>query len=532
MTHYALLLSLLVAFTFTACNPAPNPPLSPELERYAQVKENCESLRTTPGLLVPDRLDKECHSFLLRLEKSNQLDDKVAHFNDGKKTDKASPELIMLKTDAHRQHRKCEVEYEKLKDVLNKSSLEAIRHDSLSDVELTLKFPETEFTKAHYEYYKKQSAEYQKKPKYLAFEKEYIKELTAKGLRYLSQGDKKRALKLFRQAASLGSGEAAYLIGIIYEARHVDKAIIWHTKALERGVTSARLNLARLYLREHKPKEAQKFYLQAAEDGDAYAQYLLYTQYAKSDNPKANAQAMVWLKRSAENAFPPAEYAYGLQLLKQKRQDEAKRWLLKARADGMRDANSVLGDIAYKEKAYTEALEYLKEADTAAAKYQLAKMYELGKGVPLNYYHAYVLYKEAAKLGLKRAKRDLKRLSRLATEKEKAHYSAAQRKERQMLKQLKRRQGADPTLKNLRERERLIHIQGIVSLPLPSAQGFVVQDSEGRQFYIIDTDHRAKVRPYQYVDLTAKSTAKAVTITGEDGLPTEIYQLYFQQHCH
>jgi len=532
MTRYTLFFSLLAAFVFTACNPAPNPPLSPELEQYAQVKEQCESLRTTPGLLVPDTLDKECRSFLLRLEKANLLDDKVAHFDKGKNKTKASPELIMLKKDAYRQHRKCEVEYQHLKEVLNTVSLKAIKHDNLSDVALTLEFPETQFTKAHYEYYKRQAPEYQKDPKYLAFEKQYCKELTTKGLYHLSQGDKKHALQAFKKAASLGSAEAAYWVGIVYEAKNVDKAITWHTKALERGIKNSRRNLARLYLRKHQPKEAQKFYLQAAEEGDAYAQYLLYTQYAKTDNPKANAQAMTWLKRSAENGFPPAEYAYGLALLKAHKKSSAKQWLLTAKAHGIAAANSALGKIAYEEKDYEKALAYLKDADTASARYLLAKMYEKGKGVPVNYYHAYVLYNEAKKLGLRSAKKEVQRLSRLKTEREEAHFKAAQRKERQLQAQLKREQGAEPTLRNLREKGMSIHLQGIVSIPLSSAQGFVVTTADNKQFYIIDTKHQAKVSDYQFVDLTAKSTGHAVTVTGEDGLTTNIYQLYFQKHCH
>lgn len=534
MTRYALLLSVFIALMFTACNPAPDVPLSPQLDRYAQIQENCEGLQTTPGILVPDALDKACRSFLLRLEKANDYDYKVAHYNDGKKNyaTKDKPELIMLKTEANRQHRKTEVDYLKLSKLLNTLSLEAIDKDELSDVELTLTFPETKFTKKHYDYYKNQAPEYQKGAQYLAFEKHYARELVIQGLYALSQGHKKQALKHFKMAAELKSAEGMFLVGVVYEAKYVDKAIVWHTKALDHGVESARIHLARLYLRKHQPKEAQHFYLEAAEAGDAYAQYLLYTQYKKTDNTKAKAKAVLWLEKSAENGFPPAEYAYGLQLLKEKKRTEAKEWLHKAVSHGINAANATLGAMYYKEKDYEKALLHLKAAKSSYAKYRLARMYELGLGVKVNYYRAAMLFKEAEKLGRKNIKKELLRLAKLATPKERAHYEAEQRKLRQQKKHFDAANGTEPTLRNLRDSGRLIQLKGLVSLPLPSAQGFLLSSEDGKQFFVLDLKSEAKPKQYEYVDITAKTSGHAVTISSADGLTTEIYQLYFQKYCH
>jgi hypothetical protein len=102
MAIYTFIISLFVSLLFTACQSTPNVPLSPELDKYALVKENCEGLRTMPGIHVPDALDKECRTFLRRLDKANAVDYKVAHFNDGN-TDsnaKPKPEYILLQTDA------------------------------------------------------------------------------------------------------------------------------------------------------------------------------------------------------------------------------------------------------------------------------------------------------------------------------------------------------------------------------------------------------------------------------------------------
>lgn len=533
MAIYTFIISLFVSLLFTACQSTPNVPLSPELDKYALVKENCEGLRTMPGIHVPDALDKECRTFLRRLDKANAVDYKVAHFNDGN-TDsnaKPKPEYVLLQTDAHRQHRKAEVEYQTLCDTFNQVSLEAIAHNQLSDVELTLTFPETEFTKKHYDYYKEQAPQYREGRQYIAFEKRYAKELINQGLVYLSQGDKKSANKAFKTAAALNNAQAEYLVGIVYEAKYIDKAIEWHTKAKEHGIKSARINLARLYTRKHEPKEAQRLYIEAAEDGDAYAQYLLYKQYKKTTNTKTSAMAHMWVKRSAENGFPPAEYAYGQQLLQEKRDEDAKEWLIKAQKSGISAANASLGTLYFNDKNYQKALGYLSAAQSGDAKYQLAEMYEGGLGVEINYYKAYMLYKEASRLGQKKAKKDVARLAKLKTKKEQAHYDAAKRKKKQRQKAFILRNGEEPIHRNIRTKGMSIHLQGLVTLPLQNSHGFIVHSEDGRQFYVIDSEHQADVRQYQHVDIVTKATGNAVTVSNDKGLTTDIYQFTFQKHC-
>lgn len=532
MAIYALLISLTFSLFFTACQSTPNVPLSSELDKYALVKENCEGLRTMAGIHVPDELDKECRTFLRRLDKANALDYKVAHFNDDREPSATpKPEYILLQTDANRQHRKTEVEYQTLHDAINQVSLDAITHNELADVELTLTFPETEFTKKHYDYYNKQTPQHQEDSQYLAFEKRYAKELIMQGLTYLSQGNKKGAINKFKEAASINNAQAEYLVGIVYEAKYIDKAIAWHTKANEHGIKGARINLARLYKRNHQPKEAQKLYIEAAEDDDAYAQYLLYKQYKNTDNTKTNAMANEWVKRSAENAFPLAEYAYGEQLLNEKKDADAKEWLLKAYGHGISAANDSLGTLYFKEKEYAKALPHLTAAKGGYAKYQLAQMYERGLDVEINYYRSYLLYKEALKLGQKNAKKGVTRLAKLKTAKEQAHYNAAKRKERQYREALTLRNGEDPILRNVRTTGMSIHLRGLVSLPLQSSHGFIVYSEDGKQYYVIDRKQQADVQQYQYVDIVTTATGNAVTVSNEEGLTTDIYQFTFQKHC-
>ena len=521
---YRSLLPLITLF-FLACNATPDIALSPKLDQYADTEENCQDIRLTPELVVPEALKRECNLFLKRLDKAN-----LATY-ESKKLKKAysakSPKYIHSNTEANRQYRKTEIAHQKLTKLLNRLSLEAIENDDLSTVALTLRFKETQFTKKHYDYYKRQSASYQESERYRAFEKKYASSLVYKGMRYLSNGDKKRALKLFKSAAALENTEAYYLAGIIYEAKNVDKAITWHSEAKERGIDASGINLARLYLRKHNPKKAQAFYIEAAENENAFAQFILYTQYQKTANTKASRQALPWLKRSAENGFAPAFYAYGKHLLKAKKSREAIPWLLKATQHGITAANAELGILYYQQKSYTQALNFLTEASTPQAKYLLARMYEKGLGVKTDYYHAYLLYKEASKLGNKRAKKALLRLKDLKTEKEKAHYDAALRKKREAQKRFEADNGRKPILRNLRNRGTMIYINGIVSMPLKGAYGFIVTNEEGTPYYIIDKERKTNLTEYQYVELSALATGHTITISDDHGSTVDLYQLIY-----
>jgi hypothetical protein len=76
-----------------------------------------------------------------------------------------------------------------------------------------------------------------------------------------------------------------------------------------------------------------------------------------------------------------------------------------------------------------------------------------------------------------------------------------------------------------------IHLQGLVTLPLQNSHGFIVHSEDGRQFYVIDSEHQADVRQYQHVDIVTKATGNAVTVSNDKGLTTDIYQFTFQKHC-
>ena len=529
MSLYPLLFSSALAFLFTACMPVPEAPLSPELSQYSPAQENCQRVRGS--VTSPAILDQACDDFLKRLQTVSAVDNKIAEYVRENDDAQRKPDYIQMQTTAHRQHLKARLQYQSLWDTLNRFTKEAIADDELESVKLTLIFPETVFTKEHYLYYRRYAPQFDRDPRYLAFEKEYAQKLIKEGLIFLSRGDKQGALATFKEAATLNNAEAAYLIGIVYEAKHIDKAIEWHTIAQENGVKSSRIHLARLYSRNHQPKESQKWYTAAAEDGDAYAQYLLYRYYKNSTSDKTLVLAGEWLKRSAENGFPPAEHAYALQLLEQNRKSDAEAWLQKAVAHGVGNASADLGVIYYKEKRYAEAYPLLDAADTVDATYDLGMMFEHGLGVERDFYRAYMLYKEAYRLGHKSAKKAMARVDGQKTEREQAYYEAAKRKEHAYQKSLIQRCGEKPTRQNIRTEAMKVRLRGLVSLPFSDAKGFLVHSDQGRTFYVTNTDPAADISAFRYVDISATATGNAVTVSNEEGATDEIYQFVLEGEC-
>jgi TPR repeat protein len=132
---------------------------------------------------------------------------------------------------------------------------------------------------------------------------------------------KKEALRWFQKAAEQGHVEAQYWTGLYYryglEVVAEDKAEsdVWFSKAAEKGHTGAMRKLGR--------------YREAADLGDASAQYQLGNQYLEENDP---TEAMNWYLKAVNNP------------------------------DGLNEGASTAG----------------------IASYQIAKMYEEGKGVTQN----------------------------------------------------------------------------------------------------------------------------------------------------
>ena len=118
---------------------------------------------------------------------------------------------------------------------------------------------------------------------------------------------------------------------------------------------------------------------QAAEDGDAEAQYNLGLMYAKGEGvAEDDREAVKWTRLAAEQGLAAAQFNLGLMYDKgegvAEDDREAVKWYRLAAEQGL-----------------------------AAAQYNLASMYARGKGVPEDYVKAYAWLNLAAAQGDKKA---------------------------------------------------------------------------------------------------------------------------------
>lgn len=247
--------------------------------------------------------------------------------------------------------------------------------------------------------------------------------------------DESAAAVWYRKAAEQGHKEAQCKLGVMYvEGRGVfqdiQAGLDWLRQAAVQGDAEAPYQLARLYHsgsgsddKKNKTETVARL-LKDAEQGDAEAQFQLGQLYNSSRSPvtdrkASKTEALGWFRKAAEQGHMKAQYwtglyyRYGLEVVAED-EAEAEAWFSKAAAQGHTGAMMMLG--RYREAAElgdpsaqyhlgnqcleendpTEAMSwYLKafnnannlDGDTSAAgiaAYQIAKMYEEGKGVAQN----------------------------------------------------------------------------------------------------------------------------------------------------
>lgn len=148
-----------------------------------------------------------------------------------------------------------------------------------------------------------------------------------------------------------------------------------------------------------------------AQKGEREAQYLLALVYDRGQLLRRDsATAQIWMAKSADQGYVPAELDMGLFYLHEPKDampigdyGRAERWLRLAASQGDADAQFWLG-IEYGRGAfgltdYHEALRWLNESAEQGlpnAQYGLGQMYELGEGVPRNDIVAGKWFKAAA----------------------------------------------------------------------------------------------------------------------------------------
>lgn len=519
---YIFLLTLSSVLFLAGCLGSPVAVEHKKLSAYKGVEEACKQ---TP----PKILHQECTQLLQDLNKERQLLNAMHDIQEDEKqeadyvtlADKEALLILKIHADKGLLAMECQAQMDTI-----------VKEDDINSAVFCLLFDENSITHKEYEYLKKYSPQFDRNLQFITYEKQYAQKKVKEGLKAMNSGNKKAALDAFKIASSAKSAEAAYLVGIIYEEKQIKKAITWHKKALSEGAKLSKLNLARLYLRIKLPNKARAWYLSAAKDGNALAQYRLFKIDAKSKSSKAREEAQVWLDRSANNNYPQAQYIYGLQLLKQKKNEEALGWLTKANKNGVSDTNFFVGKIYFEQELYDKAYPHLLKAkENGDADYMLAQMYEKGLYVKKNSVLAYRHYKKAHEEAHDNHVSDMKRLQKQLTKKERLAAKYVGKKETEKAKKRVKSCGQIANSKNVSIENRTINIIGVAVKPIKIPNGFIIYGDNEKLYYIIDSNMAEKLKAFEYVNIKAKATGKAITISSDAGTLQSIYQFHIKALC-
>ena len=322
----------------------------------------------------------------------------------------------------------------------------------------------------------------------------------------------------------MGNPQAARSTGILYEKSARKTAIHWHNIAVEGGVKASNLNLGRLYEAEGQREPALKWYLEAAKQNSAKAQYRLYSFYLKSDK----AKAISWLEKSSSNGYTHAQYEYALILMKEDKTAKAIDLLRQASQNNYPQATDYLGEYYYKNKLFERSFTQLKQTESANSFYLRAKMLEKGVGTQRDYSLSYIFYTRADALGKKDVKKDMKRVDALLSKEQQRMAADEKKKQAKKMASMVKQCGAIPTASTIKKRNRRFHITGTASAPV-GRRSFIIYGDDGEDYYLL----RAKgIQEDDKVDISIKSTGSTATInSAEDEEAVEIYQFTFIKEC-
>ena len=272
-----------------------------------------------------------------------------------------------------------------------------------------------------------------------------------------------KATEYLIQSANQGHVEAQYRLGAMYETgagveKNIETALYWYHKGASLHDSRCQNCYNRLSHPEHfkgssilptllpktpadlydfgekflyghyMPQSTNKaidFYLQAANQGHADAQYKLGYIYNKGVGVPNNYDlAFKYYLQAADQGHAKAQYHIGLMYLKGKGvqcdKQLAKEWINKAKEQGLPEALTVrfeqngettdskamklrsLADTCYKENDFATAFLYYSQAAALGdidAQFELGMMYKHGKGTTSDYKEAALWYFEAAKRG-------------------------------------------------------------------------------------------------------------------------------------
>ncbi|MFC3909180.1 tetratricopeptide repeat protein [Legionella dresdenensis] len=180
------------------------------------------------------------------------------------------------------------------------------------------------------------------------------------------------ALRYFTKSAEKGFLPAQKLLASYYLTKAVnpEQALYWYKKAAAKDDTTAQMYCAAAYLFGYGTRAnsdaARAYYIEAAKNGNAIAQYALARNFLDSRDNRSKKLGVIWLGKSAAQSNPMAltklAELYTTGTLVAKDPAKAQELLLAATNQDYVPAMIALGDIAQKENNLQQAKDWFSKA--------------------------------------------------------------------------------------------------------------------------------------------------------------------------
>jgi enhanced entry protein EnhC len=228
------------------------------------------------------------------------------------------------------------------------------------------------------------------------------------------------AMRYFTQAAQKGYLPATQLLAkyALLHDKDPQQAVGWFKRAAAAGDVNAQMFMAAAYLYgigvKKNQDSATHYYIDAAKNGNAIAQYTLAENFIDSRHATNNKLGLIWLNKAANNGNPQALTKLGALYLSgkmvDKDADKGMSLLNQAAAQGFAPAMVELGKASLEQNQKEQALKWFEKAgnyQNNVSYLELANVYLDEKSPVHDPKVAYLWTLKAAENGSTQAKRQL-----------------------------------------------------------------------------------------------------------------------------
>lgn len=228
------------------------------------------------------------------------------------------------------------------------------------------------------------------------------------------------AMRYFTQSARKGYLPAIQLVAryALFHDKNLEQAVTWFKQAAAAGDVNAQMFVAAAYLYGIGVKKnhdmATRFYIDAAKNGNAIAQFTLAENFIGSRHASNRKLGLIWLNKSVANGNPQAMARLGSMYLTgelvDKNSEKGIELLNKAADQGFAPAMVKLGEAALTENQKEQALKWFEKVENTgsnAAYLDLAAVYLNAKSPVYNPETAFMWTLKAAQNDSTEAKHQL-----------------------------------------------------------------------------------------------------------------------------